>query len=357
MRCSLVDHYLKLNAPNTIGSCHYLVPHSRFNTIDEWQNSERLARIRESHKNDIFPPDCIRCKQDEEGGRVSRRAWQEQYHEEWLKIREDYLRVNLELDVECNAACPFCDPALSSLFAKLAGVTVPKYDGLKHLMSLGIDLKRIVELDIVGGEPSISKNVERLLVDEVDRFTLQRVRVFTNGSKVMRWLPSLLERGVAVDLMVSYDGTGRIFEYSRWPIKWSKFIKNVDFYQDMREKYPNLTMATGTTMTAFNIFDMDTCSDFAKAKDMELRIVVSSRPKDIHAFCNNTLTRIGKAALERSPNEYVRSFAGSVAIEKEDNTPQLIAAMRGIDAMRSINFLDYCEDYPEVVEAMKIYQI
>ena len=66
MYCPRIGHYARLNSNGTIGCCGHMVNPQQFPTFRAMENSAWQERLRYQMNNEVWPDECIRCKQTEE---------------------------------------------------------------------------------------------------------------------------------------------------------------------------------------------------------------------------------------------------------------------------------------------------
>ena len=311
-----------------------MVNEPRFNSLIEMEQSKWLADIKEKLTNDIWPAECVRCKQREDIGEGSMRTMSNDNNEQLSKVNENYLIVDVIIDTICNAACQICSSKVSSTYAKTFDIAVNKFKGLPILQQLPAD--RIVQLDILGGEPGASKKAKQFMSTLVYQYpNLQTVRINSNGSIIIPEVQSLLDKGVTVDLCFSMDGTTKVFEYCRWPIKWNTFLSTLTYYANLRNKYLNLIVSTWSSFSAFSIADLPYIIIATQDLNVPHGGAGITFPAVIAIQRTNFLTLAAKQILSGTP------LAQLIATDVNDNSAELTAFIKRNDAARGINIADY----------------
>lgn len=130
----------------------------------------------------------------------------------------------------CNGTCVTCGPTHSTAWAQLRGQRI-HYQ--KQTVPPDIDLSSIAMLSFVGGEPLLeSANfdlLEKLLALGNDQCF---VSITTNGSvELTEYKKDILSRFKNLNICLSIDGVGPVFEYLRYPLKWSDLEQNLEFFK------------------------------------------------------------------------------------------------------------------------------
>ena len=306
-----------------IGLCGHMVGGKSFSDLDQLEDSEWLKHLREG---DSWAPECRRCQQQEELGKKSVRQHSLERHNILKNCRSDYLIVGGILDNICNSACQFCNSLLSTKIGSLeSGKNYQLTDNSSVFLSL--PQERIVELDINGGEPSNSPNYSRLLDDLPVNCRI--VRINTNASKFINQLPEILQRGIKVIVTISLDGTADVYEYARWPLKWSVFDQVVSEYMRLHQSYKNLSLNFWTTVSAYTINDMDNISDYARHKQIDLDWGLLDQPSCLNIRYSNFITT--RAATK------IPELQSLLASETDNNT-ELKSYIEHQDRMRGTDY-------------------
>ena len=289
MHCPRLGHYARLNSNGTIGCCGHMVDGNQYDTFKQLENSAWLEYLRYQMRNNIWPKECARCQQTEELNGTSIRLNSIERDRILKKFNAKYIQLGGTLDNYCNSACVTCNPSLSTKIGSLKGELVVKdnYEKLKTL-----PLERIVELDINGGEPSISVNYNELLNNLPD--SVKIIRINTNGNCKIKQLKTLLKRGITVIVTVSFDGIGAVHDYIRYPVKWKNFEKNLQYYKALSYKYNTLKIDTWTTVSALNVNYLTDIQNYCKTHDIRHSYAFLNTPKVLNVKYKNWFTQSSK---------------------------------------------------------------
>ena len=273
MYCPRFQHFIRVNTNGTFGLCGHMIDSPEFNSVDEvHQWSQTLADR---------PDECIRCWELEDQGQPSIRQSAHERDIVLSKIRSDYLIVGGTLDSYCNSACMTCSSHLSTKIAKLNG-SVFVNDNYTKFQEL--PQERIVELDINGGEPTYSKNYKHLLDNLPPNVKI--IRINTNGSRYFEKVEELLQKKIKVIVTLSLDGTEKVHDFVRWPIRWVDYTKTVEKYIELRTKYTNLSLDFWTTLNRLNEADLENIKVYAQECNIPHQYGLLNRPFELSI--NNT---------------------------------------------------------------------
>jgi MoaA/NifB/PqqE/SkfB family radical SAM enzyme len=183
--------------------------------------------------------------------------------------------LSVEVTRHCVAKCVMCNiwrmrPTSPELSAGdwLKLLEEPVLSGLK-------------ELDITGGEPFLRNDLVDLLMG-IGRMKsthlkhLRSVAITTNGlltekvlEDVAKVLGPLEAAGVDLVFACGFDAVGATHDRIRnFPDAWRRLNATLDGLRVLREKHPGLTLGIKTTVTRFNIDQLDDICRYADERDL-----------------------------------------------------------------------------------------
>ena len=299
----------------------------RFSSLEELEKSSWLTNVK---NNETWPEECIRCQQEEDLGKISIRQHSIDRDKILSKYRNDYLIIGGVLDNICNSACQFCNENLSTKIGNLKFGKNYKLINNIEIFKL-LPHERILELDINGGEPSNSPNYQEVINNLP--INLKILRINTNASKYIESIDKILEQKIKVFITISLDGTDKIFEYARYPLKWDNFVSVVDKYLKLRDKNNFLSLNFWTTLSAYTINDFMNIENFAKQKKIDLSWGILQTPEPLNIAYKNFLTTNSKEIF-KNVNENLYNLIAS----KQDNTDLLLNYIKVQDKIRGTNY-------------------
>jgi sulfatase maturation enzyme AslB (radical SAM superfamily) len=257
-----------------------MVAAAQFDSLTSMDSSVWLRKVKEQFGQNEWPSECRRCEQTESINGTSIRLNAIEFDKK--QTQSDYLTVGGVLDNICNSACWTCNERLSTKIGSLKSKTYPIVDNTNRFWEL--PQHRIVHLDINGGEPSASKNYKQVLANLPHN--VKSVRVNTNGSLIINELEDVLARDIEVTVTVSLDGIGAVHDWIRWPIKWTKILKNILKYKEM----PLTQLNTWTTVSAMNINSLPIIQQFCQENQLLHSWALLDSPDPLNVKYQNTLT-------------------------------------------------------------------
>lgn len=253
---------------------------------DIW-NGTAYKRIRQALLDGEHLPHCSLCYDKEKIGLSSyRHLFNSKYvgmtdptGEDLLSSRlvdpSDPLTVkrpiffDIRLGNICNLKCRMCGPNLSSQIEKDGVATTwLGYEPGQRIGDLGdwpeaadllADLKEFcveaVRLELVGGEPTLSKGQMEILqyLAENDLAGSIDLLLITNMTNTNDAVYRTISKFGNVTAHFSVEAVGPVNDYIRFPAKWSQISKNV---LDIKARYKNIYFGASPTFQAYNILDV-----------------------------------------------------------------------------------------------------
>ena len=243
--------------------------------IDEILHGPVMQEIRQSIREGRPHQYCYNCVQSERYGR-SERNWHNDVSPEFdCSQAEDIEHIPVLIDVRwnttCNLSCNYCAPACSSKWASLKGIpvksgTTPYYEQVCDYLAQ--HKQHIREVALVGGEPLLLKENERLLdvIPEDCVVTLiTNAAVDLTNNKIFDKLSQ--RRNVGWSL--SFDNVGARFEYVRHGASWTQLENNIDQIQNLMRNCGHW----GGIHAVYNIYNasrVQELTEFARHKDLTI---------------------------------------------------------------------------------------
>ena len=177
--------------------------------------------------------------------------------------------LSMEVTRRCIAKCLMCNiwrmPAVPEIVAA---------DWLKLLESPV--LSRLKELDITGGEPFLRNDIVELLlgigrIKKSHLRSLCSVAITTNGfltNKVLKDVGAVIgpleQAGVTLVFACGFDAVGEVHDRIRnFNGGWEKLNATIEGLKELREKHPTLVLGIKTTITRYNINELDRVCQYA----------------------------------------------------------------------------------------------
>lgn len=190
---------------------------------------------------------CNTCWKVEASGAQSRRQMENVFLDYKLdrdidKVREDCINTvpdallyQIYTSNLCNQACVTCNSECSTKWAEIEkkmSIT-PKPAFYSIIQDLDINYKTAKRIELLGGEPLFDPRTFTVLEQLISHNNRDCfISLVTNGSiSLTPDYQSLLSNFSDLNICVSIDGIGSVFEYMRWPAKWNVLTQNINQYR------------------------------------------------------------------------------------------------------------------------------
>jgi organic radical activating enzyme len=337
--------------------CHYL------KTTPLLNQQQFKAALEYTSSATTWLPECSQCRQMEEStvpGLSPRLI-------SFRKIPNDMPAgacgaLEINIDLICNAACLSCSGAASSTWKKYEhkhGLTnhVLKQDSTNAEKAFAdlintVDMSLVQDVFVLGGEPFYGDNNLHLLKHlhqvhpNLDQVTL---RYQTNGSIIPEAeVLELWKSFKNVVISLSIDGIGDRFNYLRWPLKWHRVEKTVDFILSLT----NASLTVNATVSPLNVLYFDEIETWVKntiPKDrIQQRLYSLVRPNRClyQMDLNLTTPELRQAVVDKYGQDHSVSKMFS-NLEINTNCNDMFNHVNKHDRLRR---LDWKQTFPGVVK-------
>jgi MoaA/NifB/PqqE/SkfB family radical SAM enzyme len=117
--------------------------------------------------------------------------------------------------------------------------------------ALDINYSTARRISLLGGEPLFDRKTFEILEKLVAHNNTDcYISIVTNGSiKLSQSKLDLLSKFTDLNICVSVDGIGPVFEYMRWPAKWLTLLENLDQFQKITKN-----ISISYTISSLNVY-------------------------------------------------------------------------------------------------------
>ena len=224
-----------------------------------------INEVREDMLNSRQPDSCSACWKLEEKGIKSDRQYKNESYDFYadIDIRQVFTNckngqfspqiIKLYTSDLCNSACVTCGPKFSTHWQSIEGIPI-RLNSISDSVLDGIDFADIKMLSMLGGEPLYDKKIFNILQRLLDNNNTDCFISFvTNGNvKLTKQQTDLLSKFKNLDICVSIDGIGPVYEYMRYPLKWADVEANIKQFKQFA-KYVSVSY----TLSNVNILYYD----------------------------------------------------------------------------------------------------
>ena len=261
------------------------------NTLQEMFQSKYMKNLRQQFLDGKKPGACNKCWSVEQAGGKSKRI----LARDSLEHRKVFDPINyadidpskiqfldLKLGNICNLKCRICGSWSSSKWAaeqidyyKAEGQTKEYIKNSDHYRQLQMGqwprksqsfwneieelLAGVKYFEFTGGEPMMIKEHFQLLRKSVELgFSKnQMIHYNTNGTQYPeKEIKELFPYFKKVHVAFSIDDVEEQFEYQRYPAKWDEVNQNIDKWDNIKKRYPNITTQVCCTVNVLNVLNL-----------------------------------------------------------------------------------------------------
>lgn len=203
-----------------------------------------------------------------------------------------------------------------------------------------IDYKNIKMLSFVGGEPLYEKinfQILQRLIDNNNQNCF--ISIVTNGSVDLldrQW--EILKQFKNLNFCLSIDGTEKVFEYMRYPLKWNKLNENIEKFRSL-----GIQLSVSYTISNLNIFYHTQTLNWFKRNSLNHNYNIVINPKYFSIY---SLPHQVKIELQK---EYPEFFNIPHTHEDDKLFEQMIKNIRWQDHLKGISIKDYLPEVADII--------
>lgn len=295
---------------------------------------------------------CSTCYFYEDQGIVSARLKE---NERWLSdiqvksYIENYTTEQEEITFSydlrysniCNLACIGCMPQQSSLWAKELGIkTTP--------INFEFDLNKAKNAKFIylaGGEPFLTPELIELLKNISKLDTQPFVCINTNLTVQDDEVKDICNKLKSLTLQVSVDGIDKVAEYHRWPLKWEKFERNLEWARDL-----NCNIMFNTVVDAVNIsfiHEILKYQDYPSVWNLTpikhpSALRIENLPDHLKEYAHNNFIKLMNSTHYQNDSTFKNNVDSIAKKILEKGSPSILSShIQTLDDRRKINHVDF----------------
>jgi len=356
---------------------------------DVWNNSE-FIKLRSDMINGKWNlPGCNTCHEREKHGLVSQRInwktnerwwtgdiWDNKNFEQSLTNNKIY-HLFLNTSNLCNFKCRMCNSMFSNSWInddtllrehgfdrkEYVDYTKNQNDLQAFINNLLPQLSELRMITVTGGEPFINNDLLNVfdVLDDAGILKNVHLSITTNGSLLTEEHLLRLRKAKIVNINISIDGTGKLFEYMRsaGQCTWEEITAKIDMLCKFRNEYTNFLFSPNASYQIYNMLNIREFYDWAES--------IINRPKEwiefrllTHPECLHVSVApdyIKKQALEQinyveekyssANNMFLNNMKKTLANNTNSNWKEFEKFTSLLDNKRSQHIKDVC---PELYE-------
>jgi len=251
--------------------------------------SANIKQVKHDLLSGVKSQACAKCWVIESQGNKSRRQFENEFLDYKLNrdlelIKQDCKTTNItplfyQITTSnlCNQACVTCGSVASTKWAEIEKKMniVPESRFELELENIDINYATARRISLLGGEPFFDPKTFVILEKLIEHGNTDCfVSIVTNGSIALpKSKLDLLSKFTDLNICISIDGTGPVFEYMRWPAKWDTLIDNINLFQKITKN-----ISVSYTISSLNIFYHQQTIDWFKTQDIRYNHNIVSDP-------------------------------------------------------------------------------
>lgn len=270
--CQAIDHGMTFFPNGKVGPCcqiaaDYLKP------IDVIRQRDRFADL----KTEFPPLACEKCIKLEHEGLPSYRNF---FNSHTTSPEQNIVFLDIRNTNQCNLKCRYCGPHFSNQWAKELG-----HDQSLMHTDLGDVLDVILTDDLqliyfTGGEPMMIADHVMILSRLTKAGLSKNIKLIYNTNLTLLKYKdvdfmSLWQQFAKVNLMVSIDAIGKLFDNIRSGASWSVVEQNLDYLKNHNDK---VNMSVTCVLTMMNIWALVDFIKYFQSRDLPINFIVLEGP-------------------------------------------------------------------------------
>ena len=360
---------------------------------DVWNNSEFIKLRSDMINGEWNLPGCNTCHEREKHGLVSQRInwktnerwwtgdiWDNKNFEQSL-IGNKIYHLFLNTSNLCNFKCRMCNSMFSNSWInddtllrehgfdrkEYVDYTKNRNDLQTFIDNLLPQLSELRMITVTGGEPFINNDLLDVfdVLDAVGILKNVHLSITTNGSLLTEEHLLRLRKAKTVNINISIDGTGKLFEYMRsaGQCTWEEITAKIDMLCKFRNEYTNFLFSPNASYQIYNMLNIKEFYDWAESiikrptEWIEFRLL--THPECLHVAVAPDY--IKQQALEQihyveekyssANNMFLNNMKKTLAINGNGNWKEFEKFTLLLDEKRGQHIKDVC---PELYENFTI---
>jgi sulfatase maturation enzyme AslB (radical SAM superfamily) len=190
--------------------------------------------------------------------------------------------LHIQFDNVCNLKCRMCASTSSHLLyndeVEIFGKSVAWQKFTHADKYKEIDISKLTEIRLHGGEPFMSKRADEFFGNLLDKISEISIATPTNGMIMPKGnLLKAFNQCKFLSISVSIDAYGDLNDYFRSKSDFNLIVKNLDFIYSLIESRPagTTTISIATTVNVYNINKLQELDDFFKARYPNIELIKS----------------------------------------------------------------------------------
>lgn len=246
-------------------------------SLEEFWHGTEMQNLRNNKLTGTKPaPGCDLCSGPESLGLPSIR--QQLLRKPWASADRKIKMLDVFFGNVCNLGCLMCGPDYSSYSSEeryqagLIKARIPFIDNIQLAVDTMNQLPDLESVSFLGGEFFVAKGIDAVL-DRILERNLQ-CTVTTNATVLPQHLLDKLSQVRDLQIRISVDGVGDVYELIRYPASWDTLNTNV---QRLQQQFPQAEFHISTVVQPLNLEQLPQLLDWAN------RLIIPTHYQILHS--------------------------------------------------------------------------
>ena len=236
-------------------------------TLDEFSTGNEMQNLRTNMVSGTVPSSgCVNCSVPESMGLTSIRK--QLSMQPWAGADKKIYTLEVFFGSTCNLGCAMCASDVSSYAAEeryqagIIPIRIPVADNIQVALDTIDQLSDLKSVTFIGGEFFLTKrNIE--LLDKIIQRNIQCI-ITTNASVLTEPLLQKLQHIQDLEIGISVDGAGSVYDFMRYPADWNTLNHNIDV---LKTRIPWTNYYINTVVQPLNIQNLHELFEWANKKN------------------------------------------------------------------------------------------
>ena len=313
-----------------------------------------INEIRQDMLDKKRSPQCSACWKLEDSGLTSDRQLKNSaldfYSNRDIRFIEEDARqgkyettlIKLITSNKCNSTCVTCNSGASTAWGELSKkgkiIDINPKSALSQETIDGLSFDKLVGINFIGGEPLYEQRnfyiIENLIKhNNTDCF----ISFTTNGSVGINSVnKNLLSQFKNINIGLSIDGIGPVFEYMRYPLKWKKLLANLEFFKTITN---NISVNQCTSNV--NVYYYDETTAWFESQNLSYH----HNPVITPSYFRPSALPLRVKEKIRSMSDKTEAFVSTHTDEDDRDFQLMLVELKKQDQLKNIDIKNYLPDF------------
>lgn len=290
-------HHVITTTGSVTPCCHVSVADDRaWDSVDllEGLYSKKFIETRDMLNDGVWPSICETCKSREAVGIKSPRMYATEKYDTFKYTDVKLKTLDVKFTNTCNLMCRMCFPGSSSLIEKFyTNHERPKFMSKPNITVNNAEEKvkyvktaiqdGLEKLKVTGGEPFACKYFMEVMDWCIDNGYERELSlsIITNGTKFSKSVVNKMTKFKKLNIVVSIDGTGSVYQYIRHKSTWEQLCSNMNNLLKLKNTMQDrLSISINCTLQSYNLHNIAKLAQYANTLGVELYVSTNLLPKD-----------------------------------------------------------------------------